>query len=469
MKRSVRCVGCGLPMGSTSNQVGRAVACPPTGRKQFLGRRTPRRFNLQIPLLVVAGIAVTASVALAATHVLSKPSPPARQTTEAKWVSKPLISPERPAATVAEAIPEPLPEVVPVPEPVAVTVEVAPEPRRLLPPLATRLDDRSSQELETLLRDVREISLDEGSAQKVSKSLISQAKTQWKTRKPFFGSMTLSKSRPELAGMPFLCGPDSKISATAATNMDSLARRYRQYFGTKPTDKDISQADHLYASLRGAFIPDGTRESPWASSEAVPCIRQMIQPDSREMRAMACALLSEIKDPEATAALVQWAVFDTDARNREDAVKALLERDRVEVAKLLAPHLRYPFAPVVEHACEAIAALKLEQSIPDLLAAKDQPDPDAPYETELPFGMGGTFRREVVRVNHARNCVMCHTPSLDEKEALRAAIPDPTRALPPPNSQAYYGSPGEQIAASTTYLRQYFSLMQPVANPGPWP
>jgi hypothetical protein len=196
----------------------------------------------------------------------------------------------------------------------------------------------------------------------------------------------------------------------------------------------------------------------------------MLQAENGEFRRMTCELLSGIDIPEATEALAKWAVFDTDAGNRAAAVDALRKRDQKEVARLLARHLRYPWVRAVEHAAEALVALNCRDAIPQLIAAYDQPEPYTPFKMELPNQLGGTYRLEVVRLNHARNCATCHAQSFQSNDRMRGTIPDPERELPPSLSPAYSNKEGgEFVRADITYLRQDFSVVQPVPNPGKWP
>src|SRR5262249_13015369 len=56
----------------------------------------------------------------------------------------------------------------------------------------------------------------------------------------------------------------------------------------------------------------------------------------------------------------------------------------------------------------------------------------------------------------------------------RGPVPDPTELLPPRLSPVYYGDRGSfgsglTVRADVTYLRQDFSEVQPVAEPGRWP
>jgi len=96
------------------------------------------------------------------------------------------------------------------------------------------------------------------------------------------------------------------------------------------------------------------------------------------------------------------------------------------------------------------------------------PTPPVQPVVESLAQMAVTYRREVVRVNHPRNCVMCHTPSFEETDPVRGAVPDPKQPLPPPTTPAYYLNGGQFVSAGTTYLRQDFSVVLPVLNSGKW-
>jgi hypothetical protein len=357
--------------------------------------------------------------------------------------------------------------------------------------LAKRIDTRSSEELEKELLAAREVSLDgpliftpsaipkkggrlnEELPTSPSATLIALAKKQKENSQVYVGTIMATGGRPDLAGLPFRIGLDALLLREKAQAMNALSKQLRDTIQTciPSADDPRPNTDDLYATLisgkKGSFR--NRDQKKWASPEAVPCIQQMLQAENREVRRMACELLRGIDVPEATDALVKWAVFDTDAGNRAAAVDALRKRDQKDVSRLLVQYVRYPWPRAVEHAAEALVALDCQEALPQLVVAYGQPDPDAPFQVELPDKAGGTYRQEVVRVNHSRNCVMCHAPSFQQTDLVRGAVPNPQKPLPPPTTPSYYNQGEHFVEADVTYLQQDFSVIQPVANPGNWP
>jgi hypothetical protein len=77
---------------------------------------------------------------------------------------------------------------------------------------------------------------------------------------------------------------------------------------------------------------------------------------------------------------------------------------------------------------------------------------------------------EVVRINHLRNCVLCHSPSFSPSDLVRGAVPTPGKPLPAPASTPQYYETGEAfVKAEVTYLQQDFSVVQTEPHPGQWP
>ena len=191
---------------------------------------------------------------------------------------------------------------------------------------------------------------------------------------------------------------------------------------------------------------------------------QMLQPEDSPIRALLVEVLAKIKGTEASVALAQRAVFDLSPGIREKAVQALADRPRAEFQKVLLETLRFPWAPAADHAAEALAALRLTDLQPDLVNLLKEPAPGLPYEGEV-NGFKSPVMREIVRMNHLSNCCLCHALSTSAGDLVRGRVPTPGQEMREP----YYGeSTGTFVRADITFLRQDFSLVQPVANPGKW-
>jgi hypothetical protein len=347
----------------------------------------------------------------------------------------------------------------------------------LIHSLAKRIDQRSSEEIERDLVEAREVSLDGTSGQQVSARLMAVAQQQKRRGEAYLGAVSVTIGRPDLAGLPFHIGLEAVLDREKAQAMNDLSKQLRQAIKScarAPSGDDSPNTTDLYFTLAGDKQASfkNRYENLWSTAKAVPCINQMLQAENTDVRRMACELLRGLYVPEATESLVKWSVFDTDAGNRAAAVAALLKRDQKEVSRLLLQFIRYPWARAVEHAAEALVALDCQDALPYLIAAYDQPDPDATFDVELPNNSGGTFRQEVVRVKHVKNCMMCHPPSFESTDLVRGAIPDAQR-LQTGQSTGYNQGSGSQgegfIAADVTYLRQDFSVLQPDATPGKKP
>jgi len=325
-----------------------------------------------------------------------------------------------------------------------------------------RLDRRTTAELEAQLLQVREVSLDTPAAPNTSVELATKAAIMIQRGGAYSGPILLTKVQPDLAELPLRVGPRTVLDVSAAKGMTDLSKQFRSGLVACMAGGDVRPDP---AKVEAMLLGDGTKPTAWTAAAAVPCLRQMLPGEVAAVRGAACEAFRRTPGPAALDALVAVAAFDTDFDNRAAAVDALAEREPGEVAARLAAVLDYPWTPAVEHAAEALVALKLLPATPALVAELKRASAEL-----LSVAVGGAthpVRREMVRVNHARNCVLCHAPSLDRNDFVRGALPDPTKPLGGPT--AYYDNSKVFVRADTTYLRQDFSVVQPVGNPGPWP
>jgi len=172
--------------------------------------------------------------------------------------------------------------------------------------------------------------------------------------------------------------------------------------------------------------------------------------------------------------LARAAVFDRDSDVRDMAIYQLKNRagePSKESTEIFLQGLRYPMLSVAKQASIAVLALDRRDLLPELVAMLDEPAPGDPKVDEKDKNVCTV--REVVRINHHRNCLLCHSPSQTGlPQEVPGVIPTPGLPFSQSASEAYGSaqSMGEpMIRADTTYLRQDFSVLMPVENANPWP
>ena len=113
----------------------------------------------------------------------------------------------------------------------------------------------------------------------------------------------------------------------------------------------------------------------------------------------------------------------------------------------------------------ALVALRMTDARHASNGMANRNDPGAPYAK--PKGKT-LYVKELVRVHHVTNCLLCHPPSTDIKDPVRGLIPETNEPIV--TGPAYYrpppGTEGIFVRADTTYLEQDFSAMLRVERPG---
>jgi len=284
----------------------------------------------------------------------------------------------------------------------------------------------------------------------------------------------LMKRRPETRGLPFVmgnaCRMDSNKSQSFQTNVEAVRRSLdadsprSQMHGT--LDDSHAQFWNTYSVMTGAT---GTNTDP-----GIAALTQMIAPERAALRKTLVQRLVQSNRPDATRALARAAVFDRDSDVRDLAIAQLKNRPgepSKETTEILLHGLRYPMVNVAKQASLAVLALDRKDLLPELVAMLDEPAPGDPVADAK--DKNACTVREVVRINHHRNCLLCHPPSgTGQPVEVPGVIPTPGLPFAPSASEAYgsaqsMGDP--MVRADTTYLRQDFSMMMPVANAAPWP
>lgn len=447
---------------------------------------TPQVAARTLPLFaVLGGLAAVLLVAGTLVFLLiprSKPStsvftgeeeplaPPAYLLTKPRVL--PMTNPDEP-----ELLGEPrteTPVVALKPAIVEVVPKIArPTPTRL-PLVVVRRSERTEDDLLREIAKVTELTLDRTAARNESSVLISAANTASRTGRPAESTVQILEKRTDLQGIPWRKGEACKLTPTTADHLQSgsVALRgmlfqatqsglVRRGGGSAATETKGPEALHKL------LMDDSKLYNKWLNSEAVPALLQLLMAENESIREVLVDQLAAISGKAASEALAQRALYDLHPRVRERALLALEKRPVAEYSETLLKGFHHPWPAVAEHAAEAIAALKLTGLIPTMLAILDAPAPHQPQDKP---GVGKVIK-EMVRINHLRNCLMCHAASTSADDKVRGFVPPPTQALPPAFSREYYApkQTGVFVRADVTYIKQDFSMPLAVKNPGVWP
>jgi hypothetical protein len=280
----------------------------------------------------------------------------------------------------------------------------------------------------------------------------------------------LLKVRPDLKSLPVRKGRSCELDKRSASNLGVFSTKLHVLVDN-PTPEE-SNSQHAMPGLLRKFMQVEVRgkRPEWLRPEAIPALQQILMQENKPLRWLLVEILAEIRGPAASVALAQRAIYDLSPEVRAIAVNALKDRPRTEYRQILLNGLRYPWAPAADHAAEALAALKDQEVVPILVAYLKEADPSEP----TPSTKSHTLWREMVRINHAANCLMCHPPAARLSDPLAAPVPGLVLIGSVPRSTGHYGSIQTSIPTQSsfwvrvdiTYLRQDFSIREPVKSPG---
>jgi HEAT repeat protein len=220
------------------------------------------------------------------------------------------------------------------------------------------------------------------------------------------------------------------LDKKSADDASLMARKLRVYlFEAAPRDADGHRPSALVL-LRAALEGERRGEQPeWLRPEAIPVLMQLLMHEDASLRALLVDLLAEIPGTASTDALAHRAVFDLDQSIRDRAVAALRDRPLEEVRPVFFNGLRYPWAPAADHAAEALVALNDVSAAPELVNLLSEPDPAAPISGRKEQ----KYVREVVRVHHLSQCLLCHPPSITYADPSPGVVPALTWNYPVPD------------------------------------
>jgi hypothetical protein len=304
------------------------------------------------------------------------------------------------------------------------------------------------------------------------KKLVEEAKNAASSRLTKFIEELIEK-RSDLRGLPLQDEKSCRLSTEHAITLRQVSAETRRAQGllarllesgrARPSDREPSPDLGVTGVAEMCKCLNGLSERYGKRKSLARPLEQMYQTETLPVREVLIGKLAEIKGKEATEALARRAVFDLASHVRDAAVKALQERSRDEARPIFLAALEHPWAPAAEHAAWALAALKDHKAADSIAALLKKPDPCAPFREGKKW-----YVREVARVNHLSNCLLCHPPSQDSKDLVVAPIPVPGEPLP----VVYYSGVRkgiDAVRAEVVYFRQDFSAMHAVAKPDRWP
>ncbi len=198
-------------------------------------------------------------------------------------------------------------------------------------------------------------------------------------------------------------------------------------------------------------------------------LTQILAAESAEIRLGLVRYLGGVPHVEATKALARMILFSPEEDVRAAAIAALKVRREKDYTDTLLKGLRYPWPAVAKRAADAIAKLERTDLVPELLTMLESSDPRLPEEKESD---GKVIVREMVKLNHHRNCMLCHPPSgsgAPNPNALQAEVAVQDQPLPAPSDGYRQSRQDLLIRIDATYLRPDFSASLQVKDAHPWP
>jgi HEAT repeat protein len=309
----------------------------------------------------------------------------------------------------------------------------------------------------------------------------------------FRGSVSEAFVSPDLQGLPHTrAAPLAKrwvkdLTSTAAAARNLVERdSHGEFENLLPAPgRKRDQPDLLREATIDILRPDsiqtrkaGKAEPSERSSElALSGLVEVLSTQPAKFRIAFVRSLQKLPegDPAAISVLVRFALFDVDRDVRAAAVRAL-QREPVRIygPKLL-EGFRYPWPIVAERAADALIALDRKELLPNLANLLDEPDPAAPIEV-VRNGWKVRAVRELVKLNHHANCLVCHAPfvgsDLGDQKGLIARLPSSERELPPESSvdeKLAVKKAWPLVRADITNLRHDFSALREVDGSAPWP
>lgn len=280
---------------------------------------------------------------------------------------------------------------------------------------------------------------------------------------------SLLADRPDLHSLPLTMGNECIMEESNASSMDLVSKSVGATMGQ--FDRFGSRALSNNDSWRNSLVKQEIAKCCEMQNykQALSTLDQVLQVDHPGLRVELVKALRSSKSNEGMKLIANRAKYDLTAAVRTFATEALTDYPIDEVRQEFIAGLKYPWAVVAMHSAEALVRMDDKAAVPELIEMLGEPNPRLPIES----APGKFHLRELVAINHMKNCLLCHAPSKYNWDYGRAVTPE--FGQPPPQNYYQYG-PSDRLAgkssfvrADVTYLKQDFSVIQEVENHGPWP
>jgi len=364
----------------------------------------------------------------------------------------------------------------------------------LVPMISTKMTPR----LPTSLADIIEVGLEDRASKTMKADEAFEHIAHMMDKMNFANSkkvdqfvVALLDKRSDMKGMPMAMGDSCRLSPERSNQFVTELSQLRVAMAQSPNGAGLEN--------RIASFAAGNKGNGKSKSARLAAMMQVLGPESVQMRQEMIKHVSTFNDLESTQALAKLAIFSEEESVRTSAINVLKGRQQKDYTDILLSGLNYPWPAVAQNAGDAIVKLNRTDLIPKLVETLERPDPRTPQSQN-----GKQIVREMVKINHLRNCMLCHPPrSADQNlnggfgggvaiddagvvegkggiqavavgnASVLAQVPIPNQPLPiSPGNGGGYGSfsvPETLVRFDVTYLRQDFSVMLPVNDHQPWP
>ena len=338
----------------------------------------------------------------------------------------------------------------------------------------TTIQTKDADELRNTLSTVKEVGLfaDNSEFQKFSSSIATRRTEQKMQGERISESqeplMEMLKDRKDLEGLPLVMGEKCRLDESesytmgrVSNSLGSLVNRNEPYLNSDGKNK-LRKEVAVQACTK---MMNHSLKVDKEGTQRLLTVDQILQARPKELRLAFVESLAEEEFQTAVNLLTCYVKYDLDSDVRMAATKALSNFPAKSYRAKLLQGLDYPWVPAAQHSAEAIVRLNDTKAVPMLVDKLKNQDPNTIRQTEP----GVYVKRELVAINHLKNCVLCHADT--RKSGLgNAPVPEWNRPLP----RLYYGAKSEalNVRADVTYMRQDFSVMQDIHDdqrPRFWP